>query len=182
MFLFIYFQADISLGELAIRCLCELVMEHPYFNYSTNIIRVIIPYLDNKLSSAREQVSKAVRHVFINDKRGEITLEVINVLVFITTKIFFSFIEEMKIIQLFQIVRRINHLVKTRKHSVKPDVISVLSSLKIQEVNLEQIKEAEVKKKKLEEKKSRVINLSKRERKVSYSLIFNLFISIFNLF
>ncbi|XP_014278519.2 nucleolar complex protein 3 isoform X2 [Halyomorpha halys] len=134
----VWSKADISLGELAIRCLCELVMEHPYFNYSTNIVRVIIPYLDNKLSSVREQVSKAIRHVFINDKRGEITLE---------------------------IVRRINHLVKTRKHSVKPDVILVLSSLKIQEINLEQIKEAEVKKKKLEEKKSRVINLSKRERK-----------------
>ncbi|CAH1399034.1 unnamed protein product [Nezara viridula] len=135
----VWTKADISLGELSIKCLCELVMEHPYFNYSTNIIRVIIPYLDNKLSSVREQVSKAVRHVFINDKRGEITLE---------------------------IVRRINHLVKSRKHSVRPDVILVLSSLKIQEVNLEQIKEAEVKKKKLEEKKSRVINLSKRERKI----------------
>lgn len=64
-------------------------------------------------------------------------------------------------------MRRINQLVKSRKHSVKPEVVSVLSYLRINDINLEQLKEAEVKKKKIEGNKSRIINLSKKERKVS---------------
>lgn len=49
---------------------------------------------------------------------------------------------------------------------MKPEVISVLSNLRIQDINLDKIKEDEQKEKKLMAKKSRVINLSKKERKV----------------
>ncbi|KAF6199744.1 hypothetical protein GE061_006042 [Apolygus lucorum] len=129
---------DITLGELAVKSFCELLIAHPYFNYSNNIVRLVVPYLDNANQNVRSCVSECFKHIFTQDKRGELILE---------------------------IVRKINELVKTRKHAVRPDVVAVLSHLKIKDVNLDQIKEAEIKEKKLQDKKSRIINLSKKEKK-----------------
>uniref|UniRef100_A0A0A9XF28 NOC3-like protein n=3 Tax=Lygus hesperus TaxID=30085 RepID=A0A0A9XF28_LYGHE len=129
---------DISLGELAVKSFCELLIAHPYFNYSNNIVRLVVPYLDNPNQTVRTCVAECFKHIFTHDKRGEIILE---------------------------IVRKINELVKTRKHTVRPDVVAVLSHLKIKDVNLDQLKEAEIKEKKLQDKKSRIINLSKKEKK-----------------
>ncbi|XP_073996350.1 nucleolar complex protein 3 isoform X2 [Rhodnius prolixus] len=131
-------KQEISLGELGIKCLCELLIAHPYFNYTKNIVRLITPYLNSNFTVVRQNVYNAFRKTFICDKRGEITLE---------------------------IVKRINDLVKKKHHAVKPEVISVLSNLRIQDINLDKIKEDEQKEKKLMAKKSRVINLSKKERK-----------------
>ena len=79
-----------------------------------------------------------------------------------------------------QIVRRINHLIKARAHSVHWEALGVLLALRIKNVNLDQEKEDEIQSKKLQNKKSRVLNLSKKERKVSvYEIIqFNLCIQI----
>lgn len=65
----------------------------------------------------------------------------------------------------FQIVRHINHLVKKKSNFVFVEVISCLLSLQIKSVNLDAEKEEELKQKKLEQRKSRLISMSKRERK-----------------
>lgn len=131
-------KQEISLGELGIKCLCELLITHPYFNYTKNIVRLLTPYLSSNFNNVRQHVYSAFKKTFILDKRGEITLEV---------------------------VRRINDLVKKKQHAVKPEVINVLSNLRIQDINLDKIKEDELKEKKLMANKSRIINLSKKERK-----------------
>lgn len=69
-----------------------------------------------------------------------------------------------------QIVRKINQYIKTRKHSVYPEVVTVLLSLRIKDVNLDKEKEEETKQKKLMSHKQRILALSKRERKKSKKL------------
>lgn len=70
------FQQMVRLGELALRCLCDLLVTHHYFNYSVNLIQLLIPYLDHSSQTVRKIVYDAVVSVFKSDKKGEITLAV----------------------------------------------------------------------------------------------------------
>lgn len=65
----------------------------------------------------------------------------------------------------FQIVRHINQLVKKKDHGVHPETVSCLKYLQIKDVNVNAEKEKELKLRKLEAHKSRVINMSRQERK-----------------
>lgn len=62
-------------------------------------------------------------------------------------------------------MRHINNLIKKQKNIVYVELVSCLLYLQIKNINLDAEKENEIKQKKLEQHKSRVINLSKRERK-----------------
>lgn len=55
---------------------------------------------------------------------------------------------------------------KSKNHNVQPAVLEVLLSLKLKDVNLDNEKEEELKKKKMNSKKHNILRLSKRERKV----------------
>ncbi|XP_069671581.1 nucleolar complex protein 3 [Periplaneta americana] len=136
-------QQEIKLGELALRCMCDLLVTHSYFNFSQNLVQMLVPYLNHHIPSVRETCANAMKTLFKNDKKGEISLE---------------------------IVRRINHLVKSRSHSVHPEVLEVLLSLRIKEVNLDKEKEDDLKQKKLMKHKQRLLTLSKKERKRSKQL------------
>jgi hypothetical protein len=72
----------------------------------------------------------------------------------------------------FQIVRRINRLVKSRSHSVHSEVLKVLLALRIKDINLEQEKEDEMKQKKFMKHKQKLLTMSKKERKVYASMIY----------
>ncbi|KAL0131675.1 hypothetical protein PUN28_002902 [Cardiocondyla obscurior] len=136
-------EREIQLGETALSCMCELLVSHPYFNFSVNIATYIIPLLDNKRSSVREKVAQCISQIFKEDKRGELCLT---------------------------IVRKLNQYIKTRKHSVRPEVIAVLLALRIKDVNLDKEKEEETKQKKLMSHKQRILALSRRERKKNKKL------------
>lgn len=56
--------------------MCELLVTHPYFNYSQNIAQVLIPFLNHRTASVREKVKNTCETVFKDDKKGEITLKV----------------------------------------------------------------------------------------------------------
>ncbi|XP_055707209.1 nucleolar complex protein 3 homolog [Phlebotomus papatasi] len=129
---------QISLGEVATNCLCELVLAHPNFNFSPNIGQTLVYLSNSRFPQIREKVNQCFRTIFKTDKRLDLTLH---------------------------IIRRINHLVKTKQNNVYPEVLTSLTSLYIKDINLDAEKEKEIKEKKLEAKKSRVMNLSKRERK-----------------
>lgn len=58
-----------------------------------------------------------------------------------------------------------NQYIKSKKHSVRPEVITVLLSLRIKDINLDKEKEDEAKQKKLMSHKQRILALSRRERK-----------------
>ncbi|KAJ9578237.1 hypothetical protein L9F63_005536 [Diploptera punctata] len=136
-------QQKIRLAELALSCMCDLLITHPYFNFSKNLVQMLVPYLNHPMPSVREMCSTCIRKLFKNDKRGEISLE---------------------------IVRRINHLVKSLSHSVYPEVLNVLLSLRIKEVNLDKEKEDEMKQRKILKHKEKLLTMSRKERKRSKRL------------
>lgn len=136
-------QQKLRLAELALNCMCDLLVTHPYFNFSQNLVQMLVPYLNHPMPSVREVCSTCIQKLFKNDKKGEISLEV---------------------------VRRINHLVKSRSHSVYPEVLNVLLSLRIKEINLEKEKEDEMKQRKLMKHKQKLLTMSKNERKRSKKL------------
>lgn len=136
-------EREILLGELAVTCMGELLVTHPYFNFSVNIVNFLIPLLNNKRTSLREQVKKCISQVFKEDKRGELSLT---------------------------IVRKINQFVKSKAHSVHAEVLSVLLFLRIKDIDLDKEKEEETKLKKLMSHKQRILALSKRERKKNKQL------------
>ncbi|KZC05902.1 Nucleolar complex protein 3 like protein [Dufourea novaeangliae] len=134
---------EIELGKIGVTCMCDLLTTHPYFNYSVNIANFLLPLLDNKHAFVREQVAKCISQIFKEDKRAELSLT---------------------------IVRRLNQYIKLKAHSVHSEVLSVLLSLRIKDVNLDKEKEEETKQKKLMSHKQRILALSKRERKKSKKL------------
>ncbi|KAK2148093.1 hypothetical protein LSH36_516g00022, partial [Paralvinella palmiformis] len=101
-------QAKGVLRELAVRCLCELLITHPHFNYRTNIITVVIPFITHRSNKLSDLVCGYVKRLFREDKSGEVTLEV---------------------------VRLIGRIIKSKHFEVKPKVLQLFLSLKIKEVN-----------------------------------------------
>lgn len=126
------------LAEIAIQCLCETLLAHPYFNFSTNIAQVLVTFLNCPNELVRKKIHETFVNIFKTDKRLDITRH---------------------------IVRSINHLVKKKSNFVFVEVISCLTALQIKNINVNAEKEAELKQKKLEQHKSRLISMSKRERK-----------------
>jgi nucleolar complex protein 3 len=56
--------------------------------------------------------------------------------------------------------------VKNRAHNVHPDILETLLVLNLKDVNLDEEKEQDIKQKKLMARKQKVLQMSKRERKV----------------
>ncbi|KAL1461686.1 hypothetical protein WDU94_013558 [Cyamophila willieti] len=128
----------IEIGELAVKCFCDLLITHPYFNFSHNIVQLLTVFLDSTHPPARKLVHTCYTQVFKEDKKGAISLV---------------------------IVRRINQLVKARSRS-HPEIISVLLNLRIKDINLDKEKEDELKKKRFMTRQEKLIRMSRRERKV----------------
>lgn len=126
------------LAELAVKCLCELLITHPYFNYSQNIAQMLVFLSNNKNESIRKMVSDTFKEIYKTDQRLDLALF---------------------------IIRRTNHLIKSKSNNVYVEVLQPLIYLPIKNVDLDAEKEKELKKKKLEAHKSRVMNLSKKEKK-----------------
>ncbi|XP_068084656.1 nucleolar complex protein 3 isoform X2 [Anabrus simplex] len=131
------------LGELAVRCLCNLLVMHPYFNFSVNLVHLLIPFLNHKICSIRDEVANSIQTVLRQDRRGEISLK---------------------------IVQCINTLVKRLTHVTHCQVLTVLLAVKIKDTNLDQEKEAEIKQKKYMNHKQKLLRMSKKERKKSKRL------------
>lgn len=127
-----------KLGIVAITCLIDALLAHPYFNFSTNIAQLLVALLNNNNENVRISIEKCFVSLFKSDKRMDISRHV---------------------------VRHINQLVKKKSNNVHVEVLSCLTALQIKSINLDAEKENEIKQKKLEAHKSRIVNLSKRERK-----------------
>ena len=134
-------EAAARQNNFMLGCMCQLLVAHPHFNYAVNILHAVVPVLNQADPDSRRVVKSAVREVFRNDKRGEIS---------------------------YSAVRLINSLVKTRKHNVRPDVVDVLQSLRIRSVNLDREKEEEIEKKRMEARKRKLMErstISRQEKK-----------------
>ncbi|KAH8404150.1 hypothetical protein KR215_010673, partial [Drosophila sulfurigaster] len=129
---------SVKMATVAVECMCELLLAHPYFNYVQNIAQLLVYMLNCNYGAMRQAVNQCFRTLFSNDKRLDMTLFV---------------------------VRRINHLIKTKQNNVHLECITCMMGLKIKHVNLDAEKENELKQKKLESHRQRLLSLSKKERK-----------------
>lgn len=64
------------MAEIAVNCMCELLISHSYFNYAINIGHLLTLYLDNKNLSVRKKVEETFIKIFKEDKKGTISLVV----------------------------------------------------------------------------------------------------------
>ncbi|XP_039291452.1 nucleolar complex protein 3 homolog [Nilaparvata lugens] len=128
---------------VCLKLMCDLLVLHPYFNYSQNIAQLLVLYLNNPKPEVRSIVSKCLSQIFREDKKGELSLF---------------------------IVRKINLLVKSRTNAVHSEAVSVFLTLRIKDVNLDQEKEAELREKKFQTRRQKLLSMSKKERKASKRL------------
>lgn len=61
---------------VALKCACQLLESHPQFNFSEELVKLVLPYLN----SSRDQISNIVLEsllaIFTNDREGETTLAI----------------------------------------------------------------------------------------------------------
>ncbi|KAJ8317063.1 hypothetical protein KUTeg_004967 [Tegillarca granosa] len=67
-----------SFREIGLQCLCEMLINHPHFNYRNNIITVVVPFMNKGSEKLSEMVCDTVKTVYKGDKSGEVSLEVLD--------------------------------------------------------------------------------------------------------
>ncbi|XP_051795508.1 nucleolar complex protein 3 homolog [Acanthochromis polyacanthus] len=132
------FESYRGLAEVAVRCLCELLLALPHFNFHNNIIVVLVPLMTDPDKKVSAMCCDAFRKLFQQDKVGGASLAT---------------------------VRVISGLVKSLNYNVKPEVLRTLLSLRIKEVEMKKDLEATAPKKKFMNNKEKKKNLSRMQRK-----------------
>ncbi|KAK3559945.1 hypothetical protein QTP86_029548, partial [Hemibagrus guttatus] len=157
-----------GLAEVAIRCLCELLVALPHFNFHNNIIVAVVALMnepakkaslflifyqlttdtgheifpENSIILTRMTVSEmcceAVRNLLKQDKLGQASLAT---------------------------VRVISGMVKGRNYNVKPEVLNTLLCLRIKEVDVKKDTEDLAPKQKFMNFQEKKKNLSRMQRK-----------------
>lgn len=126
-----------KLGEVAIKCLCELLITHPHFNFRNNIIVTLVPYTNSPNQNVSELCFVALKTLYRQDKLGEATVEA---------------------------VKQTTKLVKEKSYNVLPKVLETFLYLKIKDAKLEGANENQAKKVTHREK---LMTMSRRELKKS---------------
>ncbi|XP_009276293.1 PREDICTED: nucleolar complex protein 3 homolog [Aptenodytes forsteri] len=127
-----------GLAEIAVKCLCELLVALPHFNFHNNIIVLIVPLMNDASKMISELCFEAVKKLFKQDKLGYASLGVVKV---------------------------ISGLVRGRNYDVRPEVLKVFLHLRIKEVELQKDAEDIAPKKKFMTYKEKRKNLSRMQRK-----------------
>uniref|UniRef100_A0A8B9RF29 Nucleolar complex protein 3 homolog n=1 Tax=Astyanax mexicanus TaxID=7994 RepID=A0A8B9RF29_ASTMX len=128
-----------GLAEVAIRCMCELLVALPHFNFHNNITVVVVSFMNEPVKKVSEMCCEAVRKLLKQDKLGQASLAT---------------------------VRVISGLVKSRNYKIKPAVLDTLLSLRIKEVEVKKDSEDLAPKQKFMNFKEKKKNLSRMQRKV----------------
>lgn len=131
-------QSYLGLAQVAVRCLCELLLALPHFNFHNNIIVVLAPLMNDATKQVSGVCCDAFRKLFQQDKLGGASLAA---------------------------VRVISGLVKSLNYNVRPEVLRTLLSLRIKEVQVKKDLEDTTPKKKFMNNKEKKKNLSRMQRK-----------------
>uniref|UniRef100_A0A672PU38 Nucleolar complex protein 3 homolog n=1 Tax=Sinocyclocheilus grahami TaxID=75366 RepID=A0A672PU38_SINGR len=131
-------QSYKGLAEVAIRCICDLLVALPHFNFHNNIVVMVVPLLSDPDRKVSEMCCEAVRKLLKQDKLGQASLAVVKV---------------------------ISGMVKGRNYKVKPEVLNCLHCLRIKEVEMKKDTEDTAPKKKFMSFKEKRTNLSRMQRK-----------------
>lgn len=105
-----YTERKRKMGVLAVRCLSELLVTHPNFNFSANIVDALVPLMAEADQEILETCCRAVRSVFREDKLGQISLT---------------------------IVKRMVQLIKSRQERVSPEALRTFLELRVTETEPE---------------------------------------------
>ncbi|XP_019115353.1 nucleolar complex protein 3 homolog isoform X1 [Larimichthys crocea] len=132
------FQSYRGLAEVAVRCLCELLLALPHFNFHNNVIVALVPLMNDPAKKVSGMCCDAFRKLFQQDKMGGASLAT---------------------------VRVISGLVKSLNYNVRPEVLRTLLSLRIKEVEVKKDLEDSAPKKKFMNNKEKKKNLSRMQRK-----------------
>ncbi|XP_038554074.1 nucleolar complex protein 3 homolog isoform X1 [Micropterus salmoides] len=132
------FQSYLGLAEVAVRCLCELLLALPHFNFHNNIIVALVPLMNDPVHKVSAACCDAFRKLFQQDKEGGASLAT---------------------------VRVISGLIKSLNYNVKPEVLRTLLSLRIKEVDMKRDIEDTAPKKKFMNNKEKKKQLSRMQRK-----------------
>uniref|UniRef100_A0AAR2JW79 Nucleolar complex protein 3 homolog n=1 Tax=Pygocentrus nattereri TaxID=42514 RepID=A0AAR2JW79_PYGNA len=127
-----------GLAEVAIRCLCELLVALPHFNFHNNVVVVVVSLMNEPLKTVSEMCCEAVRKLLKQDKLGQASLAT---------------------------VRVISGLVKSRNYNIKPAVLKTLLCLRIKEVEVKKDTEQLTPKQQFMNFKDKKKNLSRMQRK-----------------
>ncbi|KAL8187120.1 UNVERIFIED_CONTAM: Nucleolar complex protein 3 [Gekko kuhli] len=127
-----------GLAEVAVKCLCELLVSLPHFNFHNNIIVLIVPLMNDASKQISEMCCDAVKNLFKQDKLGVASIGVVKV---------------------------ISGLVKSRNYDVRPEVLMTLLHLRIKEVEVKKDAEDIAPKKRFMSYKEKRKNLSRMQRK-----------------
>ncbi|KAM9463059.1 nucleolar complex protein 3 homolog [Clarias gariepinus] len=127
-----------GLAEVAIRCLCELLVALPHFNFHNNIIVAVVGLMNEPSKKVSAMCCEAVRNLLKQDKLGQASLAT---------------------------VRVISGMVKGRNFKVKPEVLNTLLCLRIKEVDIKKDTEDLAPKQKFMNFKEKQKNLSRMKRK-----------------
>ncbi|XP_067909377.1 LOW QUALITY PROTEIN: nucleolar complex protein 3 homolog [Heterodontus francisci] len=127
-----------GLAEVAIKCLCELLVALPHFNFHNNIAVMIVPLMNDASRKISEMCCGAVEKLFKQDKIGQPSLAVVKI---------------------------ISGLVKSRNYEVKPEVLKTFLALRIKEVEVKKDSEEIAPKKRFMTCKEKRKNLSRMQRK-----------------
>ncbi|KAM8889197.1 nucleolar complex protein 3 homolog [Synchiropus picturatus] len=132
------FSSYQSLAEVAVRCLCELLVAMTTFNFHNNIIVALVPLMNDPSKKVSVMCCDAFRKLFRQDKVGAVSLAS---------------------------VRVISGLVKSLNYNVRPEMLRTLLCLRIKEVDMKKDMQDTAPKKKFMTNKDRKKNLSRMQRK-----------------
>lgn len=127
-----------GLAEVAVLCLCDLMLSLSHFNFHNNIIVLVVPLTDDKCKKIADTCAEAVKKLFKQDKVGYSSLAAVKIL---------------------------SGLVKSRNYCVRPEVLNILLHLRIKEVEVKKDAEDIAPKQKLMTYKDKRKNLSRMQRK-----------------
>lgn len=126
-------------GIFAMKCMSDLLIAMPHFNFSVNIVHALIPFTAHRSDEVRLPVCAAFKQLFKDDKKGEVSLHA---------------------------VRQVNHMIKNkRNHQIPPDCLDILLALRIKDVNLDKEREEEIGRYKTLKRKEKLLIMSKNERR-----------------
>ncbi|XP_072280517.1 nucleolar complex protein 3 homolog [Pyxicephalus adspersus] len=127
-----------GLAEVAVMCLCELMVSLSHFNFHNNIVVLIVPHIDDKCKKIADMCIEAVKKLFRQDKVGQASLAAVKV---------------------------ISGMVKSKNYDVRPEVLNMLLHLRIKEVEMKKDAEDIAPKQKFMTYKDKRKNLSRMQRK-----------------
>ncbi|XP_056432801.1 nucleolar complex protein 3 homolog [Gadus chalcogrammus] len=131
-------QAYRGLAEVAIRCVCELLVALPHFNFHNNIIVMLVPLMNDSSRKVSDMCCEAMKTLFREDRLGYASLGAVKVL---------------------------SGMIKGRHFNVRPELLKTLMWLRIREVDLKRDTDETAPKKRFMNNKEKRKSLSRMQRK-----------------